>query len=95
MKEFAQLGDFLIRYVSDANITLDNGVGLSPDKPYPQIVFVPDDPVFCRPNNNGKSKLDCTPLQQELDQYETYSERKIKSYHDQQLSLPSLNHLNF
>jgi hypothetical protein len=37
------VGDFLIRYVSDANITLDNGVGLSPDKPYPQIVFVPDD----------------------------------------------------
>jgi hypothetical protein len=42
-----------------------------------------DDPVFCRPNNNGKTKCDCTPPQQELDQYKTYSERKIKSFHDE------------
>jgi 20S proteasome alpha/beta subunit len=84
MKEFAQLGDFLIRYVSDDQITLDNAVGLSRDKPYPQIVFIPDDPDFSQPNKDGNAKWDYTPLQQELDQYKTYSERKIKSFHDQE-----------
>jgi 20S proteasome alpha/beta subunit len=83
MKDFAQLGDFLIRYVSHDKITLDNAVGLSHDKPYPQIVFIPDDPDFCRPNNNGNPKLDCAPMQKELEQYRTYSEQKIKSLHDQ------------
>ena len=75
------MGDFLIRYVSDDQITLDNAVGLSRDKPYPQIVFIPDDSDFCRPNN-GKPKWDCSPSRQELDQFKTYSDRKIKSFHE-------------
>jgi len=40
------LGDFLIRYVSDDQITLDNAVGLSRDKPYPQIVFIRTIQIF-------------------------------------------------
>jgi hypothetical protein len=88
MQEFAQLGDFLIRYVSDDQITLDNAVGLSRDKPYPQIIFIPDDQNFCAPCNDGKPKLDCTPTQQELDQYRAYSENKIKSFHARFLIQP-------
>lgn len=83
MKDFAQLADFLIRYVNNTRIRLVESVGLNPDKPYPQIVFIPDKSAFCRPNNNGRPKLDCTPLQQELDQYKIYSERKLKSFQDQ------------
>jgi 20S proteasome alpha/beta subunit len=83
MKDFAQLADFLIRYVNNTRIALVESVGLNPDKPYPQIVFIPDKPAFCRPNNNGRPKLDCTPLQQELDQYKINSERKLKSFQDQ------------
>ena len=58
-------------------------MGLSHDKPHHQIVFIRDDPDFCQPNKDGNAKWDCTPLQQELDQYKTYSERKIKSFHEQ------------
>jgi hypothetical protein len=83
MKKFAQLGDFMIRYIDDKQYPLDDTVGLEPEHPYPQIIYIPDHAHFCCPNNNGKPKWDCTPSNEELKGYKTYSERKLKSLHDQ------------
>jgi hypothetical protein len=82
MNEFAQLGDFLIRYISHPQITLDNAVGLNPERPYPQILFIPDDPNFCCQYNNGEQKHDCTPTQNEFEQYRDHSEQWLDALHE-------------
>jgi 20S proteasome alpha/beta subunit len=81
MKEFAQLGDFVIRHVSHEVYKLDNAVGLSPEYPYPQIFFIPDNRDFCTERNNGVPKSDCSPTQDELNQYKTHSEDRLKALH--------------
>jgi 20S proteasome alpha/beta subunit len=47
MRHFAQLADFIIRYVSHDEIPLDNSVGLDNQHAihqYPQIFYIPDTP---------------------------------------------------
>lgn len=60
MLQFAQLCDFIIRHISHARITLDSGVGLRDEQSHPQIIFIPNDPNFCRMYNNEQLKLDCS-----------------------------------
>jgi 20S proteasome alpha/beta subunit len=67
MKEFAQLADFIIKYVdveaksSLSKYKLDNAVGLNPECPYPQVIYIPNNPNYCKPYNKGESRLDCSP----------------------------------
>ena len=65
MKEYAQLADFIIRYISHETYTLDMSVGLDPKFAYPQIIYVPDHQDYCKPLNDGKPKTDCLPLKAE------------------------------
>jgi 20S proteasome alpha/beta subunit len=46
MQDFAQLSDFLIRYVSHDKITLDNAVGLSPEQHIHKLVLYPTIQIF-------------------------------------------------
>lgn len=78
MEEFAQLGDFIIRLVENNKYKLDNCVGLDPDYPYPQIVYIPDNREYCRKYNNGRTKSDCSPTQQELEEFKIHSEKKLE-----------------
>jgi hypothetical protein len=82
MKKFAQLGDFVIRYIDNETYRLHYSVGLDPNHRYPQIKYIPDDPDYCRPSNNGDPKCDCSPTQEELDEFKSYSERKLQSLHN-------------
>jgi 20S proteasome alpha/beta subunit len=78
MRRFAQLGDFIIRYIDNEQYRLDNTVGLDPKYPYPQIIYIPDDPDYCKPyNNNGQIKFDCTPTQKDLKEFKSFSEKKL------------------
>lgn len=81
MKEFAQLSDFIIRYISHEEYPLDMSVGLDPKCSYPQIIYIPDDPNYCKPFNDGNPKVDCSPSQIQLDIFKEYSEKKIKEVH--------------
>jgi 20S proteasome alpha/beta subunit len=81
MEQFAQLGDFIIRYISHSKFTLDDAVGLSDEQPYPKVMYIPDDPDFCKPYNQGNPKLDCSPTIQELNEFKSYSEEKLKNLH--------------
>lgn len=66
MKKFAQLADFTIRYVESETFKLDNAVGLNPERPYPQIIYMPDNQEYCKPYNKGKPREDCRPNEHEL-----------------------------
>lgn len=77
MRRFAQLGDFIIRYIDNEQYRLDNTVGLDPKYPYPQIIYIPDDPDYCKPYNNGQIKFDCTPTQKDLKGFKSFSEKKL------------------
>ena len=81
MLEFAQLADLAIRFVSDNDLA-DGEVGLDKKYPYPQIHYLPDDPNFCKPYHRGKPKLDCEATLDELKQFKTESEKKLKSLYD-------------
>jgi hypothetical protein len=79
MKELTQLADFIIRLVSNSQYPLEGDVGLDPDHPYLQVIYIPDNLKFCKPYNNGESKSDCTPTQNELRRFKSYSDKKLKT----------------
>jgi 20S proteasome alpha/beta subunit len=79
MLQFAQLCDFIIRYVGHSRIKLDSGVGLRNEHPYPQIIFIPNDTNFCRIYNNGQSKLNCSPTQDHLNTFRQNSENMLNT----------------
>jgi 20S proteasome alpha/beta subunit len=82
MEQFAQLSDFIIRYVSDPNLRLDDAVGLSnQDNQYqhPQIVYIPDNPEFCKVYNSGQSKVDCFPVEGRLNELRRHSENFLNT----------------
>jgi 20S proteasome alpha/beta subunit len=83
MNDFAQLADFIIRYTSHDRYTVEVDVGLDPTFPYPQIIYIPDDPNFCKPYNNGNPKLDCSPTEDELKHFKSYSDDKLSALHNQ------------
>jgi 20S proteasome alpha/beta subunit len=83
MKKFASLGDFIIRYIDNEKYRLNDSVGLEAKFPYPQIKYIPDDPEYCKPYNNGRPKTDCSPTGTELEEFKSYSEKKLQSLHDQ------------
>jgi hypothetical protein len=83
MKEFAQLADFIIRYVeaksSLGKYKLDNAVGLNPEYPYPQVIYIPDNPDYCKAyNKEGEAKLDCSPEDRDLKKFKLYSDEKLE-----------------
>jgi hypothetical protein len=86
MKQFAQLGDFIIRYVSHDERVLDNAVGLSNknDKyQYPQIVYIPDKPEQCCPlDEDGKQRVDCSPITDELSEFKQNSLNMLMKLND-------------
>jgi hypothetical protein len=69
MQNFAQLADFIIRYIDNDKYPLDNTVGLDSKYPYPEIIYVSDNPEYCKPYNKGESKQDCSPTMDELDAF--------------------------
>jgi hypothetical protein len=80
MEQFAQLSDFIIRYVGNPELPLDDAVGLDGQDnqyQYPQIVFIPDDPEFCRIYNGGLPKVDCSPTTARLIEFRHNSENMI------------------
>ena len=83
MREFAQLADFVIRYIDNERYGLTDSVGLDPNNSYPQIVYVPDDILNCPPID-GRPSLDCSPDIAELQQIRSYSEQRLRIIHDQQ-----------
>jgi hypothetical protein len=89
MEEFAQLSDFIIRYISNPELRLNDVVGLSnQDDQYqhPQIVYIPDDLEFCTVYNNGQPKVDCFPTEARLNELRQNSENFLTTLH--QLPLP-------
>ena len=83
MRKFAQLANFIIRCVESEMWKLDNAVGLNPERPYPQILYMPDNPDYCKPHNKGQSKLGCSPNEHELKEFKLYSDKKLKSLYGQ------------
>jgi 20S proteasome alpha/beta subunit len=84
MTQFAQLSDFIIRYVSHPELTLDDAVGLDNQDnqyQYPQIVYIPDNPDFCRTYNNGQPKVDCFPTTAQLIEFRRNSENMLDMLH--------------
>jgi hypothetical protein len=84
MEQFAQLSDFIIRYVGDSDFRLDDAVGLSDQDDryqYPQIVYIPDNQEFCRVYNNGQPKVDCFPGEVQLDEFRHYSKNFLNTLH--------------
>ena len=73
MHQFAQLGDFVIRYVSHDERVLDNAVGLSnqnDDFQHPQIVYIPDNPdQHCPLDEANNRRIDCSPTEDESNQF--------------------------
>ena len=99
MRRFAQLCDFIIRYIDNEQYGLDNTVGLDPKYPYPQIIYIPDDPDYCKPYNNGQIKFDAYQTQKDLKGFNLFLKTNLVSYMVnrfliQQLSLPNDSHLN-
>jgi hypothetical protein len=85
MEQFAQLSDFIIRYVSDPEYRLDDAVGLSnrdDQYQYPQIVYIPDNPNFCQIYNNQQSKIDCFPHITRLNEFRHNSEAMLNMLHE-------------
>ena len=83
MKEFAQIGDYVIRYIDNEKYRLHHSVGLDPDHPYPQIKYIPDIPDYCRQYNNGEPKCDCSPTQEDYNEFKSYSEKRLQSLYNQ------------
>lgn len=84
MEQFVQLSDFIIRYVSDRELPLDNAVGLSDQNDqcqYPQIIYIPDNPNFWRVYNNDQPKIDCSPHLTHLNEFRSNSKNMINSLH--------------
>lgn len=85
MKEFAQLADFIIKYVdveaksSLSKYKLDNAVGLNPECPYPQVIYIPNNPNYCKPYNKGESRLDCSPEERDLKKFKLHSDEKLEN----------------
>jgi 20S proteasome alpha/beta subunit len=86
MKQFAQLGDFIIRYVSHDELVLDNAVGLDNQNDkyqYPQIVYIPDEPEkHCTLDEEGKQRLDCPATIDELSQFRKNSLNMLRTLND-------------
>ncbi|MGH9994771.1 MAG: hypothetical protein ACRD4J_05995 [Nitrososphaeraceae archaeon] len=81
MRHFAQVADFIIRYVSHDEIPLDNSVGLDNQHAihqYPQIFYIPDTPYEHCPIENGIQRVDCLIENNELDQFRTNSTDMIR-----------------
>jgi 20S proteasome alpha/beta subunit len=83
MKQFAQLGDFIIRFVGDDKIRLDDSVGLDKKDPYPQIIYIPDDVTICGLDQNGKQRFEHIPTRSDLRAFKSYSKNKLKTLHGQ------------
>jgi 20S proteasome alpha/beta subunit len=70
MHQFAQLTDFIIRYVSHEDRPLDNSVGLDNQHAihqYPQIFYIPDRPhEHCSLDEVGNCRVDCLATEDEL-----------------------------
>jgi hypothetical protein len=64
--EFCSTRGFHQRYIDNAKYPLDDTVGLDSKYPYPEIIYIPDNPEFCKPYNKGESKSDCSPTMDEL-----------------------------
>ena len=68
MKEFAQLADFIIRYVdveaklSLSKYKLDNAVGLNPERPYPQVIYIPNNPKYCKSHLSLEEREEFVPI---------------------------------
>lgn len=86
MHEFAQLADFIIRYVSSDEIPLDSGVGLDNQhvtNQYPQIFYVPDRPNKHYPlDENGNQRVDCLATPDELRNFKQNSTDMIRRLND-------------
>ncbi|HEY7078561.1 MAG TPA: hypothetical protein VH500_02600 [Nitrososphaeraceae archaeon] len=81
MKQFAQLSDFIIRYVGSDERPLDNSVGLKIQHniyQYPQIFYIPDKPEDHCPIKNGIQTVDCPVEDNELNQFRTNSNNMIR-----------------
>lgn len=83
MEKFAELADFIIRFVEGKVYQLDKNVGLDPTYPFPQIIYIPDNLGYCSKYNNGEPKSDCSPNQQELQDFKTNSEKKLEHLYAQ------------
>lgn len=82
MHQFAQLADFIIRYVSHEERPLDNSVGLDNQHAihqYPQIFYVPDIPLkHCPLDESGNQHVDCLVTQDELQVFRQNSTDMIR-----------------
>jgi 20S proteasome alpha/beta subunit len=82
MHQFAQLADFIIRYVSNSTYPLDNSVGLNDNNSqyqYPQIHYVPDKPnEHCQLDEMGNQRLDCLADVNALCEFRTNSTDMIQ-----------------
>ena len=85
-KQFAQLGDFIIRYVSHDERVLDNAVGLNNQDyqyQFPQIVYTPDKPEGnCTLEEESKQRLDCPATIDELNQFRKNSLNMLRILND-------------
>lgn len=70
MHHFAQLADFIIRYVSHEERPLDNSVGLDNQHTihqFPKISYIPDRPhEHCPLDEFGNQRVDCLAIEDEL-----------------------------
>jgi 20S proteasome alpha/beta subunit len=86
MHQFAQLADFIIRYVSHDERPLDNSVGLDNQHAvyqYPQIFYVPDRPnEHCPLDEFGNQRLDCVSTVDELCEFQHNSANMLRSLDD-------------
>jgi 20S proteasome alpha/beta subunit len=86
MKQFTQLGDFIIRYVSHDERVLDNAVGLSNQNDqyqFPQIVYIPDKPdEYCPVDEDGNQRIDCSPTTDELNEFRQNSLKMLRTLND-------------
>lgn len=84
MEQFAQLSDFIIRYVSHQSYRLDEAVGLDDldnEFQYPKIVYIPDNPDFCKIYNSGEPKTDCLANINRLNEARHNSDNMIEKLH--------------
>ena len=86
MADFAQLSDLIVRFIDNERFKLNDGVGLNPENPYPQIRYIPDSHDYCKPYNDNKPKSDCSPSLSELKDFKLESEKMLDTI--QQLPFP-------
>jgi 20S proteasome alpha/beta subunit len=82
MLQFAQLCDFIIRYISHKRITLDFGVGLRDERSHPQIIFIPNNTDLIGTSEGGRPKLDSLPTESQLEEFRYNSETMINNLHE-------------